>query len=110
MKIQATTLKDECLKVFVTLKMQETSQVVIEIHQTLSSAYFGVCLLIGLACYEGGQLLCGSYLLAVRSSGVAAPAVAALHFVFPPALPTLLRFFEWLAQLGPATGCCNLWV
>ena len=87
-KIQATALKDECLKVFVTLKMQETSQVVIEIHRTLSSACFGVCLvyqLIGLACYGGGQLLCGSYLLAVRSSGVAAPAVAAVDFVFPPA-------------------------
>ena len=71
---------------------------VIEIHWTLSSACFGVCVvyqLIGLACYGGGQLLCGTlstYLLAVRV--VAAPAVTAVDFVFPPASPTLLRFFE----------------
>ena len=73
-KIQATVLKDNCLKVFVTVKMQDTSQVVFEIHRTLSSAYSTVCLayqLVGLACYGGGQLLCGSlsaYLLAIRSS------------------------------------------
>ena len=99
-KIQAMALKDECLKVFVTVKMQETSRVVFEIRQTLSSACFGVCLayqLIGLACYGGGQLLCGSlsaYLLAVRSSGVAAPAVAALDFVFLLVSPTSLQFLE----------------
>lgn len=99
-KIQATALKDKCLKVFVTVKMQATSRVVFEIRHTLSSACFGVCLayqLIGLACYEGGQPLCGSlsaYLFAVRSSGVAAPAVAVLDFVFLPVLPTLLQFFE----------------
>ena len=82
---------------FATVKMQETSQMLIEIHWTLSSACFGVCLvykLIGLACYGGGQLLCRSYLLAVRSSGVAIPAAAAVDFVFPPASPTLLQFFE----------------
>ena len=58
-KIQATALKDECLKVFVTVKIQETSQVVFEIQWTLSSACFGVCLvyhLISLAYYVGGQL------------------------------------------------------
>ena len=97
MKIQATVLKDECSKVFVTVKMQETSQVVLKIHRTLSSAYFGVCLvyqLIGLVCYGGGQLLCGSLPPYLRSSGIAAPAVAALDCVFLPASPAVLQYFE----------------
>ena len=99
-KIQAMALKDKCLKLFVTVKMQETSRVVFKTCQTPSSACFGVCLvyqLIGLACCGGGQPHCGSlsaYLFAVRSSGVAAPAVAALDFVFLLVSPTSLQFLE----------------
>lgn len=50
----------------------------------------------------GRQPLCGSlsaYLFAVRSSGVAVPAVAVLDFVFLPVSPTLLQFFEQLAAV-----------
>ena len=75
----------------VTVKVQETSQVVFEIHRTLSSACFGVWLV-----YQSANWSCLLWKWAnslwiyiclfacckPRSSGVAAPAVAALDFVF----------------------------